>query len=132
MGEEYTISPSSPNGNLRAYPLDFSKVAMLGNAGAKINALLYGHELSPVAEDQSAGGDSPTSGIGPGIIGATRSTRKFAGKVFNASMGRAGGPGDELLPHELPNGQILSDEEWARHVGKQPIPQILPMHTADP
>jgi hypothetical protein len=132
MPDGYTFNPRTPSGNLRKYPVDFSRVPMLGNAGEKINRYLYGVELTPVVEKHTEGQDAPGSGIGPGILGAARSSRKLAGKLFNKVIGRAGGPGDELLPNELPNGQLLTPEEMAARLKPLPDPKILPMWAADP
>lgn len=132
MPDGYTFRPGTPSGNLRAYPLDFSKVAMFGNAGEKLNRLIYGHELSPTVGDKSEGSLAPGAGVGPGILTAVRSTRKLAGKLFKGAMGEAGGRGDELAPNELPNGHILTPEELAAREGKLPSPKILPMWNADP
>jgi hypothetical protein len=132
MSDSYTFTPSKPGANLQAYPLDFSKVAILGNAGAKLNRYIYGHELSPVVPSKTEGQLAPGAGIGPGILGAARSSRKLAGKLFNGFLSEAGGRGDELLPNELPNGHILTPEELAARQRPLPEPVILPMWAADP
>ncbi len=115
----------------RRPPLDFEKVPMLGNAGRKLNDLIYGRILSPYVTTKEEGELAPGSGVRPGLLFALRSRRSLTEKLLKM-FPEAGHSSDELLRNQLPNGQILTDEELARRFLPLPEPEVLPLWNADP
>ncbi len=119
-------------GNTRANPpFDFEKIPLLGNAGRKINDVVYDRILSPYVVPKSEGSNAPGANIKPGILLALRNPRSLLEKIF-LNLNEANPSAAELLRNQLPSGEILSDAELARRLGQQPEPQILPMWAADP
>lgn len=114
------------------YPLDFSKAPILGNAGAKINAFLYGDLLDPTVADRPPGANAPGGEIKITTPLAVRNPRKLLTKVLRAGIGEAGGTGDELLPYQLPDGRILTPEQWAARIGRQAEVGMPAMWLSDP
>lgn len=136
MGEPYQfgtgpVASGAPVA-VSKYPLDFSKVPILGNAGQKLNVLVYEIVLDPTVSERTPGQDAPGGQVKITTPLAARNPRKLAMKILQASMGTAGGPGDELGPYELPDGRVLTPEQWAQRGGENAQAQVQPMWLADP
>lgn len=121
---------SVPNGVPPAKPrtFDFEKIALLGNAGKKINRVVD-EFLSPYVND-------PEPPIERQVVGTVikipslefRAVRKF----LTSGIHPANPSSAELLRYQLPSGRIVTPEELAALVRGLPEPHVLPMWAADP
>ena len=122
---------TAPTEQQSKYPLDFSKVPLLGNAGSKLNRLVYEVILSPYVGDKSEGSLAPGAGFKPQDLLKVRNPRKLIQKII-LQTGEANPSSAELKLGELPNGQMVTEEELERRAGRLPPPEVLEMWNADP
>lgn len=126
---QYTVGGGS--GRRVDLPVDFSKAPILGNAGRKINDVLYGQILSPYVTTKDEGALAPGGGLRPTDVFKIRNPRSLAQRLL-LMMSEANPSAAELRRNELPNGQLLTDEELAARVRGLPEPFVLPMWRSDP
>lgn len=124
---QFSISPSTPS-NTPSFR--FAKIPILGNAGAKIDALLDA-ALSPYVAPGATPQTAPVGKVSPFIVNTARSSSALLRTLF-LNLNEVN-PSSAELPAPPPDQRVLTQlhRMWP-DLFPLPEPQLIPVWTADP